>query len=61
VIGDAVTATEVQRLAEVIGLPLEAEVLAAIAEQLNGLLAAARLFTDFPLADDIPPAPIFRP
>ena len=55
------TAAEVQRLAEVIGLPLETEVLAAVAEQLTGLLAAARLFTDFPLSEDVAPAPIFRP
>jgi len=58
---EPVTAAEVQRLAEVIGLPIETEVLAAVAEQLSGLLAAARLFADFPLAEDVPPAPVFRP
>ena len=56
-----VTATEVQRLAELSGLPIEAEAAAAVAEQLTGLLAAARLFADFPLPEDVAPAPVFRP
>jgi len=38
---EPLTAAEVQRLAEVIGLPVEAEVLASVAEQLTALLAAA--------------------
>jgi hypothetical protein len=55
---EPVTAAEVQRLAEVIGLPVEAEVLA---EQLSAHLAAARLFTDFPLPEDVASAPVFHP
>jgi hypothetical protein len=58
---EPVTAAEVQCLAEVIGLPVEAEVLAALAEQLSALLAAARLFTDFPLPEDVASAPVFHP
>ena len=58
---EPVTAAEVQRLAEIIGLPIEAEVLAAVAEQLTALLAAARLFADFSLPEDVAPAPVFHP
>ena len=58
---EPLTAAEVQRLAEVIGLPVEAEVLASVAEQLTALLAAARLFTDLPLSEDVASAPVFHP
>ena len=43
------------------GLPLEPGSAAAVAEQLAGLLASARLFAEFPLPDDVEPAPVFRP
>ncbi len=52
---------DVERLAALIGLPIEAESRAAVAEILAGLLTAARLLAEFPLPDDVEPAPIFRP
>ena len=55
------TADEVERLAAALGLPLEPGSAAAIAEHLDGLLAYAQLFTEFPLPDDIEPPPVFRP
>jgi len=55
------TEADVERLAALLGLPLEPGSAAAIAEQLAGHLAAARLFTEFPLPDDVEPAPVFRP
>lgn len=55
------TAAEVERLAAIVGLPLDPESVAAVAEQLTGLLASARLFSELALPEDIEPAPIFRP
>ena len=55
------TAADVERLAARLGLPLEPEAAAAIAEQLAGYFAIAPLLTEFPLPDDVVPAPIFRP
>jgi hypothetical protein len=56
-----VTAADVECLAALLGLPLEPEAAAAIAEQLAGYLALAPLLAEFPLPDDVAPAPIFRP
>lgn len=55
------TAADVECLAALLGLPLEPEAAAAIAEQLAGYLALAPLLAEFPLPDDVAPAPIFRP
>lgn len=55
------TGDDVERLAASLGLPLEPGSAAAIAEHLAGLLAYARLFTEFPLPDDVEPPPLFRP
>ena len=54
------TADEVERLAAALGLPLEPGSAAVIAEHLDGLLAYARLFAEFPLPDDVEPPPDFR-
>lgn len=53
--------SDVERLAALLGLPIEPESRAAVAEMLSGLLTAARMLEDFPLPDDAEPAPIFRP
>lgn len=55
------TAADVERLAALLGIPLEPEALGPVAENLTALLQAARLFAEFPLAEDVPPAPVFRP
>ena len=59
--GRRVTAAEVERLAALLGLPLEPGSAAAVAEQLAGLLTYARLFAEFPLPDDVEPLPVSRP
>jgi 1-carboxybiuret hydrolase subunit AtzG-like protein len=56
-----VSEAEVERLAALLGLPIERESRAAVAEMLAGLLDAARMLAEFPLPDDAEPAPIFRP
>jgi len=56
-----VTEAEVERLAALLGLPLEPESRAAVAKHLDGLLTVAYLLAEFPLPDDVEPAPIFRP
>jgi Protein of unknown function (DUF4089) len=50
-----------ERVAAAIGLPLPPERKAAVAQQLAGLLAAAALVLDFPLPEDVEPAPVFEP
>jgi hypothetical protein len=57
---DAATEADVERLAAALGLPLEPGSAAAVAENLAGLLAYARLFTEFPLPDDVEPPPVFH-
>jgi hypothetical protein len=56
-----VSEVEVERLAALLGLPIEPESRAAVAEMLAGLFTAARMLAEFPLPDDAEPAPIFRP
>jgi len=56
-----VTEVDVERLAALLGLPIEPESRAAVAEIVTGLLDAARVLAEFPLPDDAEPAPIFRP
>jgi len=43
-----VTEAEVERLAALLGLPIEPESLAAVAAQLDGLLTVARLLAELP-------------
>lgn len=50
-----------ERAAAAIGLPLAAERIPAVAQQLAGLLAAAALVLDFPLPEDGEAAPVFEP
>lgn len=50
-----------ERAAAAIGLPLAAERKAAVAQQLGVMLAAAALVLEFPLPDDVEPAPVFEP
>ena len=52
---------DIERMAALIGLTVAPAHRAAVAQQLTGLLAAARLFADFPLGEDVEPAPGFRP
>lgn len=56
-----VTEDEVGRLAASLGLTLDAARRTAVAQQLTGLLTAARLFADFPLDTRVEPAPEFHP
>ena len=53
--------TDVEGRAALLGLPIEPDSLAAVAENLTGLLTAARLLAELHLPDDVEPAPIFRP
>jgi len=55
------TEADVERMAAAVGLVLEPASRAAVAEQLAGVLAAARLVTEFRLAEDVAPAPVFSP
>lgn len=50
-----------ERAAAAIGLPLPAERIPAVAQQLAVLLAAAALVLDFPLPEDEEAAPVFEP
>ena len=56
-----VTEAEVEALAALVGLSIAPADRAAVAKQLAGLLGVARLITEFPLPDDVEPAPVFRP
>jgi Protein of unknown function (DUF4089) len=56
-----VTEAEVEQLAAHLGLSIGPADRSAVAQQLGGLLTVARLVTEFPLPDEIEPAPVFRP
>jgi hypothetical protein len=56
-----VTEAEVEQLATLAGLSLDPADRVAVAQQLAGLLTVARLVSEFPLADDVEGAPVFRP
>jgi Asp-tRNA(Asn)/Glu-tRNA(Gln) amidotransferase C subunit len=56
-----VTEAEVDRLAALVGLSIDPDDRAAVAQQLSGLLTTARLVTEFPLPDEIEGAAVFRP
>jgi len=56
-----VTEADVERLAALTGVPIAPGDLPAVAVALGALLGAARLVTEFPLPDDVEPAPVFRP
>lgn len=50
-----------EQAAAAIGLPLTPVGLPAVAQQLAGLLNAAALVMEFPLPEDVEPAPTFEP
>lgn len=56
-----VSEADVERLAEVVGVPISPGELPAVAVALGVLLTAARLVSDFPLPDDVEAAPVFHP
>jgi len=56
-----VSEADVDRLAEQVGLRIDPADRAGAAMALAVLLAAARLVMEFPLPDEIHPAPVFRP
>jgi Protein of unknown function (DUF4089) len=56
-----VTPADVERLAALLGLPLEPDSVIVVAEYLAAYLAVAPLLAELPLADEVQPAPIFRP
>jgi hypothetical protein len=56
-----VTEADVERLAALVGLTIDPASRAAVAQNLAGLLAAARLVAEFPLPDEAEPAPRFEP
>ena len=56
-----VSEADVERLAEVAGVPISPGELPAVAVALGVLLTAARLVSEFPLSDDVEAAPVFRP
>jgi Asp-tRNA(Asn)/Glu-tRNA(Gln) amidotransferase C subunit len=55
-----VSEAEVAQLAALIGLSIDPADRPAVAQQLGGLLAVARLVTEFPLPDEVEAAPVFR-
>jgi hypothetical protein len=55
------TERDVQQLAALVGLPISPADLPAVTVALGVLLEVARLVADFPLPDDVEPAPVFRP
>ena len=56
-----VTASDVERLAALAGVPISPGDLPAVALALGVLLGAGQLVLDFPLPDDVEPAPVFHP
>jgi len=56
-----VNASDIERLAEVAGVPISPAEAPAVAVALGVLLTAARLVSEFPLPDDLEAAPVFRP
>ena len=52
---------EIQRLAAAVGLTIDPALRAAVAQQLLGLLAAARLVDEFVIPEATEPAPEFEP
>ena len=56
-----ITEVDVERLAALLGFFVDPAYRAATAQQLTSLFAAARLLDDFPLGEDVEPAPEFRP
>jgi hypothetical protein len=54
------TERDVQQLAALVGLPISPADLPAVTVALGVLLEVARLVADFPLPDDVEPAPVFR-
>jgi hypothetical protein len=55
------TDADVERLAALVDLPIGSSDVPGVAVALGVLLTAARLVTEFPLGDDVEPAPVFRP
>ena len=55
------TVADVERLAATVGLRIDPAMLDAVAQHLALLLAAGRLLDEFPLTEDVEPAPGFRP
>ncbi|MGH7277402.1 MAG: DUF4089 domain-containing protein [Candidatus Rokuibacteriota bacterium] len=51
----------VEHLARLVGLPLDPAYAAGVAEHFARVMAAAALVMDFPLAEEIEAAPVFRP
>lgn len=56
-----VTEADVERLAAVVGVPIDPAEIPAVAVALGVLLSAAQLVSEFPLSDDVEAAPVFRP
>ena len=56
-----VNESDIERLAEVAGVPISPAEAPAVAVALGVLLTAARLVSEFPLPDDGEAAPVFRP
>jgi hypothetical protein len=56
-----VTEADVERLAAVVGVRIDPAEISAVAVALGVLLSAAQLVSEFPLADDVEAAPVFRP
>ena len=56
-----VTENDVERLATLIDLPIDPADRAGVATALAVVLGAAQLVMEFPLPEEIHPAPVFRP
>jgi 1-carboxybiuret hydrolase subunit AtzG-like protein len=56
-----VSESEIERLAEVAGVPISPAEVPAVAVALGVLLTAVGLVSELPLPDDVEAAPVFRP
>lgn len=57
----AAVAAAVDHLAALQGLTLDAAWRSGVIDHLTAVLRAAALVAEFPLPDDVEPAPVFRP
>lgn len=58
---DEAAGAVVDAMVPLLGIPMDPEWRAAVVANVKATAAAARLVLDFPLDDEVEPAPVFRP
>lgn len=58
---DDLMAKYIEQVSELIDLPIDPEYLPGVAKNFAAISAIATLVVDFPLPEDIEPAPVFEP